>query len=37
MLVNLYSNGYLIAQIKVNNETAVELQNCGFVLEKVNK
>ena len=35
MKVKLYANGYFIATIKVNRETAVELQNNGFVLEMV--
>lgn len=37
MTVKIYSNGYYVATVKVNSETAIELQNCGFVLEKVNK
>lgn len=35
MKVNIYANGYYVATTKVNEATAIELQNCGFVLEMV--
>lgn len=35
MKVNIYANGYYVATTKVNESTAKELQNCGFVLELV--
>lgn len=35
MKVNIYANGYYIATAKVNEATAKQLQNNGFVLELV--
>lgn len=35
MKVKIYLNGFYITTTKVNNETARELQNSGFVLKMV--
>ena len=35
MIVKIFINGYYVTTTKVNNTTARELQNNGFVLEMV--
>lgn len=35
MKVNIYLNGWLICTTRINNQTAQQLQNDGFVLEMV--